>query len=94
MVALAANRRYAYQAIGPRLRDNTPQGGTSLFEASMELRQKLKGPWGMAAFVDVGAVGSDPFPTGDDFIVIRDVGVTRSDDSNAPLAHDLSNPTS
>lgn len=84
-------RGYAYQAIGPRLRDNTPQGGTSLFEASLELRQKLKGPWGMAAFVDVGAVGSDPFPTGDDFSVGVGVGV-RYDLGFGPIRADVAIP--
>lgn len=84
-------RGYAYQAIGPRLADNTPQGGASLFEASLELRQKLKGPWGMAAFVDVGAVGSDQFPTGDDFSVGVGVGV-RYDLGFGPIRADIAVP--
>jgi translocation and assembly module TamA len=34
-------RGYAYQAIGPRLSDNTPQGGVSLLETSLEVRRKF-----------------------------------------------------
>ena len=50
-------RGYAYQAVGPRYSDNTPQGGLSVFESSLELRQKVVGDWGAVAFVDAGAVG-------------------------------------
>jgi len=60
-------RGYAYQAIGPRLPDNTPQGGLSLFESSVEIRHDLTPRWGVAAFVDGGAVGTDQTPTGKDF---------------------------
>jgi translocation and assembly module TamA len=51
-------RGFAYQAVGPRLPDNTPQGGLSLGEASLELRHRLTDKWGLVAFVDAGAVGS------------------------------------
>jgi translocation and assembly module TamA len=50
-------RGYAYQAVGPRYSDNTPEGGISLFESSIELRRKIIGDWGAVAFVDAGAVG-------------------------------------
>ena len=50
-------RGYAYQAVGPRYADNTPQGGLSLFESSLELRRKVIGDWGAVAFIDAGAVG-------------------------------------
>ncbi len=50
-------RGYAYQAVGPRYADNTPEGGLSLFESSLELRRKVVGDWGAVAFVDAGAVG-------------------------------------
>jgi translocation and assembly module TamA len=55
-------RGYDYQSIGPRTRNNDPRGGLSLIEASVELRQRVSGPWGMAAFVDAGSVGADPTP--------------------------------
>jgi translocation and assembly module TamA len=51
-------RGYAYQDVGPRFPDNTPQGGISLIETSFELRQKVTGPFGMVAFVDSGVLGS------------------------------------
>ena len=51
-------RGYAYQAVGPRYADNTPEGGLSLFETSVELRRKIVGDWGAVAFVDAGAVGN------------------------------------
>ncbi len=55
-------RGYAYQAVGPRYADNTPEGGLSAFEGSVELRQHIIGPWAVAAFVDAGAVGKQASP--------------------------------
>ncbi len=55
-------RGYAYQAVGPRFADNTPEGGLSLFEGSLELRQRLTQQWGLAAFVDAGAAGTTVTP--------------------------------
>lgn len=55
-------RGYSFQAIGPRTRSNQPRGGLSLVEGSIELRQRLNGPLGMAAFVDAGSVGDDQTP--------------------------------
>jgi translocation and assembly module TamA len=51
-------RGYAYQDVGPRLPDGTPQGGLSLIETSLELRRQIFGPWGVVAFVDSGVLGS------------------------------------
>jgi translocation and assembly module TamA len=56
-------RGYSYQGVGPRLADNTPQGGLSLVEASGELRQRINDKWGAAAFIDVGAVGAQETPS-------------------------------
>jgi translocation and assembly module TamA len=55
-------RGYGYQAVGPRYADNTPEGGLSLFEGSLELRQRLTQQWGLAAFVDAGAAGTTVAP--------------------------------
>jgi translocation and assembly module TamA len=55
-------RGYAYQAVGPRYADNTPEGGLSLFEGSLELRQRLTQQWGLAAFIDAGAAGTTVMP--------------------------------
>lgn len=84
-------RGYAYQAVGPRLPDNTPQGGVSLLETSIEVRRKLFGRWGMAAFVDGGAVGTDPFPAGKDFSLGAGLGV-RYDLGFGPIRVDIAVP--
>lgn len=51
-------RGFSYQGVGPRLSDNTPRGGLALVETSIELRRDLTPRWGMALFLDAGAVGS------------------------------------
>ncbi|MBP6878547.1 MAG: outer membrane protein assembly factor [Phenylobacterium sp.] len=84
-------RGYAYQAIGPRDIDNTPEGGISLLETSLELRQKVGERWGVVAFVDAGAVGTSEFPTGDDFSVGVGVGV-RYDLGFGPIRADIAVP--
>ena len=84
-------RGYAYQAIGPRLPDNTPQGGISLLEASIEYRQKIGDHWGFVAFVDGGAVGAESSPTGDDFSAGAGVGV-RYDLGFGPIRADIAVP--
>lgn len=84
-------RGYAYQAVGPRLDDNTPQGGISLLETSIEVRRKLFGRWGMAAFIDGGAVGTDPFPAGKDFSLGAGLGV-RYDLGFGPIRVDVAVP--
>ena len=61
-------RGYEYQGVGPRLPDNTPRGGLSLFEASLEVRRDLGRNFGAVAFVDAGAIG---FQTAPDFTNIR-----------------------
>jgi translocation and assembly module TamA len=55
-------RGYSYQGVGPRLTDNTPQGGLSLFEGSFEIRQKFGKKWGGVAFLDVGGIGTTEAP--------------------------------
>lgn len=84
-------RGYAFQAIGPRLKDNTPQGGISLLETSFEVRQRVGQRWGVVGFVDAGAVGTDKFPTGDDFSVGVGVGV-RYDLGFGPIRADIAIP--
>ena len=55
-------RGYEYQGVGPRLPDNTPRGGLSLFETSLEVRRTLFGEFQGVAFVDGGAVGFQETP--------------------------------
>jgi len=55
-------RGYEYQGVGPRLPDNTPRGGLSLFEASAEVRRDLGNNFGAVVFVDAGAIGFEETP--------------------------------
>ena len=55
-------RGYAYQGVGPRLTDNTPRGGLSLFETSIEVRRDIGENFGAVVFVDGGAVGFQETP--------------------------------
>lgn len=50
-------RGYDFQTVGPRRPDRSPRGGLSLAEGSIELRQRITGPYGVAVFVDAGSVG-------------------------------------
>jgi translocation and assembly module TamA len=49
-------RGFAYQAVGPQLADNTPEGGLGLIEASAEIRQMITGRWGVVVFTDAGSI--------------------------------------
>jgi translocation and assembly module TamA len=55
-------RGYEYQGVSPRLPDNTPRGGLSLFESSVEVRRDLFGDFQAVAFIDAGAVGFQETP--------------------------------
>ena len=77
-------RGYAYQAVGPRLLNNTPEGGLSLTEASVELRRQITRQWGVVAFVDVGSVGTTTTPNFQDFSTGVGIGV-RYDSSGLGL---------
>ena len=56
-------RGFGYQEVGPRLADNTPQGGLSLLEGSLEVRHDLTDKWGLVGFVDAGTIDSGPTPS-------------------------------
>ncbi|HEV7157601.1 MAG TPA: autotransporter assembly complex family protein [Caulobacteraceae bacterium] len=84
-------RGFAYQAVGPRLSDNTPEGGLSLAEASFEVRHRLNAQWGLAAFVDAGQVGTSPAPTLRGARIGAGVGV-RYDLGFGPLRLDIGTP--
>lgn len=55
-------RGYEYQRVNPRLPDNTPRGGLSLFETSFEVRRDIGKSFGAVAFVDAGAIGFQETP--------------------------------
>ena len=84
-------RGYDYQGVGPRFPDNTPSGGRSLIEGSVEFRHDLTPRWGLAAFVDAGAVGEDQFPKGRDLSVGAGVGV-RYNLGFGPIRADIAIP--
>ena len=50
-------RGYGYQDVGPRFPNDTPEGGISILEGTLELRQQVYGPWAVAAFIDSGVLG-------------------------------------
>ena len=84
-------RGYGYQGVGPRLSDNTPQGGLSAVEASVELRQHVIQDWGVVGFVEAGAVGTGPTPAFTGYGVGAGVGV-RYNLGFAPLRVDIATP--
>ena len=86
-------RGFAYQGVGPRLPDNTPQGGLSVIEGSLELRHELTRTWGVVAFVDAGAVGSTSVPNFKDLGVGAGVGV-RYNLGFGPIRVDVAVPVS
>ena len=84
-------RGYAYQAIGPHLADNTPEGGLSLIEASVELRHRFGQHWGGVVFVDAGSIGSSQIPNGANMNLGAGFGV-RYDLGFGPIRADLAVP--
>ena len=84
-------RGFPYQAVGPRLADNTPKGGTSLLEASLEVRRDLTAKWSFATFVDAGAVGSSGAVDTDDLAFGAGVGV-RYNLGLVPIRVDVATP--
>jgi translocation and assembly module TamA len=84
-------RGYSYQGVGPRLPDNTPRGGISLFETSVEVRHRLRGALGIAAFVDAGAVGFQEYPDFEDVRFGAGIGV-RYDLPFGPIRADVAFP--
>ena len=84
-------RGYEFQGVGPRYPDDTPRGGLSLVEASLELRQKIRGPFGAVAFIEAGSVGDSATP---DFKRVSPaIGVgLRYDLGFAPIRVDIATP--
>jgi translocation and assembly module TamA len=84
-------RGFGYQEVGPRFPDNTPIGGQSLVEASVELRQKFGSRLGAVAFVDAGTVSAQKYPDFRTASVGAGVGV-RYDLGFGPLRADVGFP--
>ena len=55
-------RGFRYQSIGPQFSSGKPIGGNSIDTATIELRQRLVGNFGAAAFIDAGQVSADSTP--------------------------------
>jgi translocation and assembly module TamA len=55
-------RGFKYQSVGPQFPDGYPIGGTSIDAATIELRQRIWGNIGAAAFVDAGQVAERSAP--------------------------------
>lgn len=55
-------RGYEYQTVGPHYADNTPIGGLSLVEGSVELRHRFTPVIGGVLFMDTGSVGNQIQP--------------------------------
>ena len=84
-------RGVSYQSIGPRDAQGRPEGGVSLAEASVELRQRLRGSFGMVAFLDAGTVGQHQFPDGAELRMGAGLGI-RYATAIGPLRLDLAIP--
>ena len=84
-------RGFGYQEVGPHLPGNTPEGGLSLAEASVELRRELTERWGVVLFVDAGSVGEGQAPGFGDMSVGAGVGV-RYNLGFGPIRVDLATP--
>lgn len=84
-------RGFGFQEVGPRLADNTPEGGLSLLETSVELRRRVSQTWGFVAFVDAGAIGGAQFSSFRDLSVGAGFGV-RYNLGFGPIRVDLATP--
>jgi translocation and assembly module TamA len=85
-------RGYEYQKIGPHYPDNTPVGGLSLTEASVEYRHRFgKSPFGAVVFFDAGSVGDSVSPDFANIATAVGVGF-RYNLGFAPIRADLAFP--
>jgi translocation and assembly module TamA len=84
-------RGFGYQQVGPRFSDNSPQGGLSLFEGSVEIRRRLTERWGVVGFLDAGAVGTQVTPDFNRPSVGVGVGV-RYNLGFGPIRFDIATP--
>jgi translocation and assembly module TamA len=90
----ASIRGYGYQDVGPRNAQNTPIGGLSLSEFSLEARIRtglFDGAFSVVPFVDAGMVGQTPTPTMRNAKVGVGVGV-RYKTNFGPIRFDIGTP--
>jgi translocation and assembly module TamA len=84
-------RGFPYPGVGPRLADGTPRGGVSLVEGSLEVRRDITEKWGVAVFVDAGAVGSGGVFEVSDLAAGAGIGI-RYNLGFAPIRVDIATP--
>lgn len=58
-------RGYPFQSIGPETTSGQPAGGDGLLETALELRQRFGANWGLAGFLDAGAISANGLPGAD-----------------------------
>lgn len=58
----ATVRGYRFQTLGPQFADHIPTGGTAISTGTVELRQRIVGNYGVAAFIDAGQVSANGTP--------------------------------
>lgn len=87
----ATVRGFRYQSLGPQFADGKPQGGTSIGTGTVELRQRLWGDWGMAAFFDAGQVTANGAPLHETWRIGAGLGV-RYFTSIGPIRLDVAVP--
>ncbi len=83
-------RGYAYQELGPHDASNNPTGGSSLVEASAELRYRF-GDYGIVPFIDMGQVYESTTPSFKDIHVGVGIGA-RLYTNFGPLRIDIATP--
>ena len=85
-------RGFEYQGVGPQFEDGTPVGGSSLFEANIEVRRRnIWRDLGAAIFIDAGSVGTDATPDFSDIRYSVGAGV-RYDLPFGPIRADIAIP--
>lgn len=84
-------RGYAFQAIGPFDATDTPLGGRSLLEASLEGRARITETIGGVLFLDAGNVSDEEYPTLDNLRVGLGAGI-RYMTPAGPIRFDVATP--
>ena len=87
----ATVRGFRYQSVGPQFADGKPTGGTAIGAGTVELRQRLFGNWGAAAFVDAGQVTASGAPLAGEWRIGAGVGA-RYYTSIGPIRLDVAVP--
>jgi translocation and assembly module TamA len=86
-------RGYGYQAIGPRDLNNSPIGGRSLGELSLEARFRFGSlnQFGVVPFIDAGSISPDPWPSVEEMRIGAGLGL-RYYSNFGPIRIDVGTP--